>query len=411
MSEDFQESVPAKKSSPPGFEAWMMLAIVSMLIVFGIFVQSSAGYDHKNSDHYYTFFHQLFYLIPAAGMFFFVLKLDFKRLCEHRKFVWLLYFGAVLLGLSVFVPGVGVTVKGACRWIRFAGFNLQVSDPAKVALTIVMASYLSHSQKFFQTPDFKWMRLSWKIFPNLTREGWRDLWRGLILPTLILGGIVAPIGLEPDLGTSVLCVAVVYSMLFVSNARLRFVAPILFGAFAGLCVLIYNWPNRLARVTSFLDPEKDAQNTGYQLWQALVALASGRATGKGFGEGIQCRGFLPEAHTDCVFAIIGEEFGFYVCAAVAAAFLLLFLIVADRLRKIVDVFYFNLCLGSLLFIVLQAAVNMFVITGMAPTKGMSLPFISYGGSNLVTMCVFVGIIFNVLRRSNESNIIPPPVNS
>ncbi len=409
MSENFSQGVPAKRG--PGTAGWVMLVIVILLITFGVFVQSSAGYAHKNTDHYYTFYHQLLYIVPAALCFFVVLKINFEKLCSNEKVVWVIYGAAVLLVLSVFIPGVGVTVKGACRWIRFAGFNLQVSDPAKVALTIVMAHYLSQTQRCFQKPLFKWWRISWKYVPNLTREGWQDLWRGLILPTLILGGIVAPIGLEPDLGTSVLCVAVVYSLLFVANARMRFVIPILLTGFSALCVLIYNWPNRLARVTSFLDPEKDAQNTGYQLWQSLVALASGRATGKGFGEGIQCRGFLPEAHTDCVFAIIGEEFGFVVCASIALAFLLLFLAVADRLREITNIFYFNLCLGSLLFIVLQAAVNMFVITGMAPTKGMSLPFISYGGSNLVTMCVFVGIIFNVLCRTRESNILPEPTDS
>ncbi|MCR5184257.1 MAG: putative lipid II flippase FtsW [Opitutales bacterium] len=408
MDEDFHEELKTKAG--PGWEGWLMLLIVGILIVFGIFVQSSAGYAHKNSDHYYTFYHQLGFLFPALLCFFVATKINFKKICENSFLIWSIYAGAIVLAASVFVPGVGLTVKGACRWIHLGFFNLQVSDPAKIALTLVMAHYLSVSQRYFQTPNFKWWRLSFSFIPNLTREGWLDLWRGLILPTIILGGIVAPIGLEPDLGTSILCVCVVYSLLFVANARMRFVLPVCLTGLAGLGVLIYNWPNRLARVTSFMNPEKDVENTGYQLWQALVALASGRATGKGFGEGIQCRGFLPEAHTDCVFAIIGEEFGFVVCVTIALAFLFLFLLGIDRLRRITDVFYFNLCLGSLLFIVLQACVNMFVITGMAPTKGMSLPFISYGGSNLVTMCIFVGIIFNVFCRSRENGILPPPVN-
>ena len=186
-------------------------------------------------------------------------------------------------------------------------------------------------------------------------------------------------------------------MLFLAGVRLKFLIPTALAALALFAVAIYNDPVRLQRITSFLDVEGNRDDTAYQLWQGILAFGAGGLHGVGLGEGRQQLSFLPEAHTDFIFAIVGEEGGLFFTSGVVLLFMTIFFIGVLQLKRAPDLYQYLLVMGALLFITLQALINIGVVTGCLPTKGMSLPFISYGGSNLVLMFVLIGIILNGFR--------------
>lgn len=399
------------------FAAGIVVLIALSLAVFGLVVQTSAGQYMRESmrlthDPLYTFRMQLLFLLPALGAGFIFACVNLRWL---RRQTWWIFAGAcVLLICARFaLPGVkffgatfpGVEVNGSWRWINLGLIRLQASDPAKIALVLALAHYLAGAQRFLQNEKIRWLRPGSPLLPSA--EARADFMNGFLKPLAIIGAICGLVAAGPDLGTTALCGVVGMTMLFLSGGRLRYIVPVAFAGVAAFSAVVFFWPNRLARVLAFLDPEGTRLREGYQLWQALVGFGCGGVSGSGLGGGVQYRYFLPEAHTDFVFAVVGEELGFFWTAGVSAVFLALFFVALGRIRRIPDVFHFNLCLGSLLFVTLQALVNMGVVTGLLPTKGMSLPFVSYGGSNLVVMFSFVGIIFNVMRNW-RGNVFPPP---
>lgn len=422
MSEHFGAPFRRPRFDP---DAGIVVLIVIGLAVFGLVVQTSAGQFMRASmrlehDPLYTFRMQLLYFVPAlaAGIFFARINLLWLR-----KYVWHLFAGAcvLLVCARIAIPGVklfgatfpGVEVNGSWRWINLGLLRLQASDFAKIALVFSMAHYLSDAQRFLQHEKIVWLRRRKFVFLP-TREAVSDFLNGFFKPCLIIGALCGLIALGPDLGTMALCAAVGFAMLFLSGGRLRYMVPVIAAGVSVFSAVVYFWPNRLSRVLAFLDPEGTKLREGYQLWQALVGLGCGRINGSGLGDGVQYRYFLPEAHTDFVFAVVGEELGLVGAASVGLCFLALFLIVWARLRQIPVVYHFNLCLGALLFVILQALINMCVVTGLLPTKGMSLPFISYGGSNLVVMFSLVGVVLNAMRSWRKSAFPPtiePPENA
>lgn len=405
---------PGAPKNCPRFDlnAGIVVFIALALAAFGLVIQTSAGQYMRGSigaahDPLYTFRMQLIYFVPAlcAGIFF--LKIN---LCWVRRHVWkMLAAACVLLLCARFaIPGVkifgstfpGVEVNGSWRWINLGVLRLQASDIAKVTLVFAMAHYLAGAQRFLQNEKIVWLSRKSRLF--VTREAFDDFFCGFFKPCLIIALVCGLIAIEPDLGTTALCGAIGFLMLFLSGGRLLYIVPAISAGIAAFSTVVYFWPNRLARVLAFLDPEGTKLREGYQLWQALVGFGCGGFKGVGLGDGMQYRYFLPEAHTDFVFAVVGEEFGFVRAAAVVLLFLVLLFAVVRALRRVPDVYCFNLCFGSALFIVLQALVNMGVVTGLLPTKGMSLPFVSYGGSNLVVMFSFVGITVNAMHNWRES---------
>mgnify|MGYP002820555630 CR=1 FL=1 len=298
-----------------------------------------------------------------------------------RGKAWLLYFGCLLALALVLVPGLGVKVNGAQRWLGLGPLRVQPSEFAKVGLVLVMAAYLSNNQR--------------EIRSHL---------KGFLIPCCIIGAMLVLIMLEPDFGTTFLCGAVGATMMFQAGVNLRWLLPIATLAVAGFSVLVYFDPERLSRVTSFLDVEANAKDSAYQLWQGLLAFGVGGMEGVGLGKGKQQLFYLPEAHTDFIFSVIGEELGLFFTLGVVACFLGLFGVVAWRLREAPTLYGFLLAMGALLFVTLQAIINVGVVTGSMPTKGMSLPFISYGGSNLVVTFVMIGLVLNVLRSRSRSAI-------
>jgi cell division protein FtsW len=299
-------------------------------------------------------------------------RMDYRLL---KRYHWFLYGAAVVLLLMVFLPVVGIHRNGASRWIGWMGKSFcQPSELAKIALIVALAWYAEHYQRFMH-----------------------EWWRGLVLPGGLAGGLLGLIFIEPDRGTTILLAAVTGTMLLVAGARLRYIIPFAVAGIIGLTISIINDPMRLRRVMSWLDLEQTKETTGQQAYQAMLGLGAGGWTGLGLGNGRRKLGFIPENHTDFIFAIIGEELGLIAGLLVLLAFLILVVcgvFIASRAR---DKFGAMLGIGITFLIGFQAFINIGVVTSALPNKGLPLPFISYGGSNLFILLTCVGFMFSIAR--------------
>ena len=385
-----------------GGYALAILLLALSLAVFGLVVQYSAGISLSASNRTAAFYRQLAYVPIAflAGYIFY--RLDLEKAREAR---WWILGGACLAMLIARIPGLGVSVNGSWRWIDFGFFRLQASDLGKLALVIVLADRLARMQRYTLPNKFALYQFSGRKPFLFTPRGWLDFREGFAKPLGLIVIIAVFIGLGPDLGTIILCCAVGGIMMLISGVRWAYVIPTVLLGLGGFTILILNWPNRLRRFTSFLEPWEKRGDEAYQLFEGMVAFGVGGLTGKGAANGIQGRAYLPEAHTDFVFSVIGEEYGLLATTLVALFYLGIFWCAYRALRHTTDLYRFNVCLGAMLFLVLQALINMGVVTGLLPTKGISLPFISYGGTNLVIMGCMVGLVLNCVRASAQPAFI------
>ncbi|MEM8867112.1 MAG: putative peptidoglycan glycosyltransferase FtsW [Verrucomicrobiota bacterium] len=351
--------------------AGVLISLIVVLLTFlGLVILFSATRS-MHEDPTLLLRKQLIWLALATVAGFVALVIDLERL---RPYAYVLGAGATLLLVLVLIPGIGVRVNGAQRWMDFGFMRLQVSEIGKLGLIFTMAHYLATHRRSLD-----------------------DVLRGYIMPCSILAVICGLILIEPDFGTAFLCGLVGGVMLFLAGARLKFLIPTAVAAICLFSVAVYNDPVRLRRITSFLDVEGNRSDSSYQLWQGILAFGAGGLNGVGLGAGRQQMSFLPEAHTDFIFAIVGEELGFLFTAGVVVLFMVLFFIGVMQLRRAPNLYQYLLMMGALLFITFQALINIGVVTGCLPTKGMSLPFISYGGSNLVFMFTLIGILLNGFR--------------
>jgi cell division protein FtsW len=294
-----------------------------------------------------------------------------------KKFSWPLYFLALVLLVAVLVPHLhGVRINGARRWFDFHGFRYQPSELGKIALIVILAWYGDRCQR--QMPTLK---------------------RGILLPGAIIAGILGLVFIEPDRGTTILLATVGCSLLLMAGARWWHLFMPAALAAVGLAVSILHDPMRMRRIFSWWDLEQHKDGVGYQAYQAMIALGSGGWTGLGLGNSLQKLGFVPEHQTDFIFAIIGEELGLVATLFIVLAFVVIAICgfcIAVNAR---ETFGFLLASGITLLVSLQAAINIGVVTSALPNKGLPLPFISYGGSNLLTMLVCVGVLFSVARHA------------
>jgi cell division protein FtsW len=350
--------------------ASIILVCVAALLAIGLAVLFSASSTAKGGPTAYLY-KQLIFLGLSMGACWGVARSDLE---QWRKFAWVVAAIALIGLLLVLIPHIGITVKGSRRWLGFGGVRMQISEFAKLALVVSLAHYLALNQN----------RL-------------HDFWRGFAIPCAGIGLFAGLILLEPDFGTAFLAGSIGVLLLFLAGARLRFLVPSILIACTGFAALVLHNPNRLRRITSFLDVEANRSEGAYQLWQAILAFAAGGVDGVGLGNGRQQQSFLPEAHTDFIFAILGEEMGLIFTLLVVGLFVTIFIAGLMHVRRAPNLFQFLLVTGCLLLICLQAIVNLAVVTGMMPTKGMSLPFISAGGSNLLLMGLLVGVIINTAR--------------
>jgi cell division protein FtsW len=340
------------------------------LAILGLTILFSASASFRQGPYFYLN-KQLIGIGLAAVACFITSRLDLEF---ARRYIWIVGGVALLLLVLVLIPGIGVSVKGSRRWLGLGPLRFQVSELGKLAMVFCLAHYLSLNQ---------------------TKIG--KLKEGFLYPIGIIGAFAVLIVLEPDFGTAALTLVVGLVLLFLAGARWRYILPAIGVAVAGFTVLVMNNPNRLRRFLAFLDVEGNKQGGTYQLYQSLAAFAVGGTDGAGLGQGRQQMNFLPEAHTDFIFAVVGEELGLWFTLGTVAIFVIIFVAGLIHLRRAPNLFQFLLVTGSLLLILLQAMVNLGVVTGLLPTKGMSLPFISAGLSNLLLMGVLIGIIINTQR--------------
>ncbi len=352
-----------------------MLVISSVaLLVMGVVMISSASMDMAaetmgNSYHYVI--RQLLFAALGCGMALVAVNVP---VAWWERSGWLL-LGVGLLALVLVLTPLGRTVNGSTRWIPFGLFNVQVSEVAKLCLIAYLAGYVVRR-----------------------RDELLNTWPGFLKPLVVLGVASVLLVIQPDFGATVVLVSAAAGMIFLSGVRLsRFVPLIVILVVLG-SLLVLTQPYRLKRVVSYLDPWKDQFDSGYQLTQSLIAFGRGEWGGVGLGNSIQKLFYLPEAHTDFVFAIIAEEFGLLGSLIVLALFALLVVsgfVIARRAEKADMPFGACFSYGITLLIGLQATINIAVSTGMLPTKGLTLPLVSYGGSSLMIMCVSIGVLARV----------------
>jgi cell division protein FtsW len=304
-------------------------------------------------------------------------RVDYRRWKAISPY---LLFVSILLLLLVFAPVVGVARKGAHRWIGgLPGMpHFQPSELAKLSLILFLAAYGDRYQR--QMGGFK---------------------QGLVIPTCVAAVVLGLIFIEPDRGCAILLAAVSAVMLIIAGVRWRFLIPPLIVALVALGRSFLHDPMRLRRIMAWIHPEQNREGAGYQAWQAMVALGSGGWTGLGLGNGRQKLGFVPEQHTDFIFSIIGEELGLIATLAVVALFVVIVLCGVYISRRSHDTFGLLLGAGITFMIGLQAIINMGVVTSLLPNKGMPLPFISYGGSNLLLLLIAVGFLISISRFAIE----------
>jgi cell division protein FtsW len=348
------------------------------LTMIGLVMLFSAGAVRGAQD---LLFKQMIWVVISflSGWYFSVVNLEWLR---NRAFV---IYAICIIGLILtLIPGIGVKVNGAQRWIWLGPLRIQPSEFAKIGIVIVMARYFADQQR--EVGSFL---------------------KGFVYPSLIIGISCTLIILQPDFGTCFLCGSVGALLMFQAGVGLRWLLPVAGLAVSVFSILVYFDPVRIRRVTSFLDVEANANDSAYQLWQGMLAFGVGGLEGVGLGMGRQQMYFLPEAHTDFIFPVIGEELGILATLGILLAFMVFFFSVCLKIRLVSRMNEYLLAMGALLFVVLQAIINMGVVTGCLPTKGMSLPFISYGGSNLVVTFIFVGLVINVMRRMDH----PSPIQA
>lgn len=359
----------------------VLIAVVLLLITIGLVMLYSASMvrgdaQFNNSAYFVT--RQLFWLVLSLIATVVCARLDLRWL--HTAALPMAGICALLL-IAVRIPGVGIYINGSWRWLRFGPFTVQPSEFAKIGIILAFSWWISRRRRYMHT--FK---------------------RGLLPPLAALGMFAVLLLAEPDFGTTILVGLVTLTLLYIGGVR-----PLqLFGfAGAGLCalaVLLLHNENRMRRIFAFLDPEKYAQGEAWQLINGLNAFASGGAYGVGLGNSIQKYHYLPESHTDFILPIIGEEFGLVSTLIVLILFIIIFICGLKISARASDDFGRFTALGVTLMITLQAIINLAVVTGCMPTKGLALPFISYGGSSLLVSSIMVGMLINVAHTARDPKV-------
>ena len=355
-------------------DPWI-IGTVSALLLIGLVMVASAsiGISEKETGeafHYFT--KQLMFVslgLVAAGI-----GLAIPTRVWDERSTWLL-IGAFVLLLAVLVPGVGYVVNGSRRWVRLGLMNFQVSEAARVMLLMYVSSYAVRRADDLRS-DFK----------------------GFMVPVAVLGAAAVLLLCEPDFGAATVLFATGLGVLFLAGARIvHLLVPVVVGT-VGLAALALLSPYRLRRLTGFLDPWGDPFNSGFQLVQSLIAIGRGEWFGVGLGASVQKLFYLPEAHTDFVFAVLAEEFGFLGVLVVVSLFALLVaraLLISREAAQAGQTFQSYVAAAIGIWLGLQAFVNIGVNMGLLPTKGLTLPLLSYGGSSMLVTLGWIGVLLRI----------------
>jgi cell division protein FtsW len=356
---------------------YKLLAAILALLALGLLFLYSASTalafsKFGNGSYYFT--HQLLYgALIGLFVMYVCSKIDYHK---WQKLAPILVLIAVVLLVVVLIPGIGLEIKGARRWLSLGPVTMQPAEIAKLALIFYLASWI-----------------------DKRNDELNDFYYGLIPCLLVSGIILGLVILEPDLGTTIAMSAIIASMLFLGGSRIKHLGWLFAAGVTGLLILIKLEPYRLARITTFLDPTHDPTGIGYQINQAMLAVGSAGLFGHGYTNSRQKYNFLPEVMGDSVFAVIVEEIGFLRGTALIG----LFLYFAFRGLKVAvgapDTFGKMLAGGLVAWVVFQAFINMAAIIGLLPLTGIPLPFISYGSSAMIATLAGMGILLNISKHS------------
>ena len=355
--------------------AGLTLFVMGLLMVATTSIAISE--QHYGQPFYYLF-HQLIY--GAVGLIAAMFVLNISSVRWQQSAFWLLLLSVVLL-IAVLIPGVGHQVNGSRRWLGLGPIGGQVSEAVKLFFIIYLADYLvrRHEEVISQT-------------------------QGFIKPMILLGMIAALLLKEPDFGATVVLTLTVLGMMFLAGVKLRHFLLLMVVIAALFALLAISSPYRLQRLTTFLNPWDNQFDSGYQLTQSLIAFGRGGWFGVGLGESIQKLFYLPEAHTDFVFAVLAEEFGMVGLCVVLALYTTIVVrvfAIACRAERLKQSFSCYVCYGVGLWFALQTLINVGVNIGVLPTKGLTLPFMSYGGSSMIMNCIAMALVLRVDYECNK----------
>ncbi len=361
----------------------VILYLITTFLVIGIImIYSTSSAKVADSTHTMnTAFlrHVMWVAIAIIGMLI-MMRIDYHYLQKYRTVI----FGVALLGLVVvLIPEIGTVTYGARRWIRFGSyFGYQPSEFAKLAMIIFMSGYIAKN-----------------------REKMSTFARGFVVPIILVGVVSLLILKEPDFGTAMFISMISFVLIMVGGTRIVYVIFTVIASIPHIYQILHNIPTyRYNRLLAFIDPWKDPMGIGYQIIQSWIALGSGGIAGLGMGESRQKLFFLPMSDNDFVFSIIGEEFGFVGTTGIIVMFALLTWQGIRVCKATPDLFGFFLSLGITISLALQAAINIAVVTGSIPTKGLPLPFISTGGSSILLSMLGIGILLNIAKQSGKTDI-------
>jgi cell division protein FtsW len=354
----------------------ILLLVIAGLVTLGIVMlfSTSAFAQQAHGDTYYFVKRQCFWLV--IGLF----ACTVAALVDYhfwRKWWWVVFGAAMVMLALCFAPHIGLKINGSRRWIGFGFANFQPSELAKIASIFFLAWWYDR-------------------FAPRTRE----FWFGFVCPIVGVCMLIGLIAIEVDLGASALIGATMVATMFVAGASMRYLGACAAAGLFGVIFVATKIPERMQRFLAFLHPEQYRLTEGLQQWQALIAIGSGGVDGLGLGNGRQKMLYLPEAHTDFIFPMIGEELGLIFTLLVVASYLVICVCGFLVAMNAKDRFGMLLAFGFVVMILLQAAVNIGMTTSLLPNKGMPLPFISFGGSNLMICLFMVGVLINIHRHGH-----------
>jgi cell division protein FtsW len=363
---------------------YLLVGLVGVLVVIGLVMvlsASSVQSQRESGSTWSIFTRQAMWAVVALGVLYAVARVDYRF---WRRVIPLLLVGAFGLLLVVLIPGVGIRVNGARSWLGVGPLRLQPAEVVKLTLLLFTADLLAR------------------------RHDRMDDWRLTLMPVLTVVGLaVVLMMLQPDLGSTIVMGAIVLAVLFVAGVPLGWLTGVSTLGFAGALVLALGKTYRRNRLLAFLHPSKDPSNTSYQINQSLTGVASGRWFGLGLGESRAKWGFLPNAHTDFIFAIIAEELGLVGALLVVGLFLAFAVFGVRAALHAPDRFGMLVASGVTAWILTQAFVNIGGVVGILPITGLTLPFISFGGTSLVVTMAATGLLLNVAAHGANAPSRPP----
>jgi len=365
----------ATRATTRSSTAILLVAVVAVLNVIGAVMVLSASSVSSLTDYgspWFFFLRQLLWTAVGLGAFVFAIRFDYHN---WQRLVRPLLIVSLILLVAVLLPGVGIYVSGARRWMGYGMFRIQPSEIAKLALLVYTADIVSRRGK--------------ELYD------WRRVLRPVVLMLILFAALVMK---EPDLGTTLVMAFLVIAVLVAGGVRAKHLFVVGGTGVALVTALAWLEPYRRERMLTFLHPFADSSNSGYQIAQSLIALGSGGLTGVGLGASRAKWNFLPNAHTDFIFAIIGEELGLIGAFVVMALFVVFGILGTRAALQAPDRFGTLLAAGTTMWVVAQAVINIGAVVGVLPVTGIPLPFVSFGGSALVTTMLASGILVNVASR-------------